>query len=144
MSACRTALWSSSGWPRSADWVARGNRIEFPSTERGKRQECGGLDSQCMLCVCNRSSITLILTMSLGNENTNSTCINGGSAVAQRGGGGGIATNTISNNGQPTHCRPKVIGKVLRRRQRTAATSGKALGHNSLVWLSNQPHPFQS
>ena len=33
-----------------ADWVARGNRIEFPSTERGKRQECGGLDSECM-CV---------------------------------------------------------------------------------------------
>ena len=29
----------------NAAWIAvRGNRIEFPSTERGKRQECGGLD----------------------------------------------------------------------------------------------------
>ena len=35
----------------NAAWIAvRGNRIEFPSTERGKRQECGGLDSECM-CV---------------------------------------------------------------------------------------------
>ena len=71
------------GGRAAADWVARGNRIEFPSTERGKRQECGGLDSECMLCVCNRS-ITLILTMSLGNENTNSTCINGSAVQAQR------------------------------------------------------------
>ena len=72
------------GGRAAADWVARENRIEFPSTERGKRQECGGLDSECMLCVCNRSSITLILTMSLGNENTNSTCINGSAVQAQR------------------------------------------------------------
>ena len=57
----------------------RGNRIEFPSTERGKRQECGGLDVvyyymyvHCgSMYVC--SSITLILTMSSGNEKTNST-----------------------------------------------------------------------
>ena len=53
------------------------NRIEFPSTERGKRQECGGLGVRRVYVrrtVCN-GSITLILTMSSGNENTNSTCI---------------------------------------------------------------------
>ena len=71
------ALWY--GWRRGGGGAAAQgeNRIEFPSTERGKRQECGGLGVRRVYVrrtVCN-GSITLILTMSSGNENTNSTCI---------------------------------------------------------------------
>ena len=76
---CRTVVWMA---PEAAELRrrrrrTRGNRIEFPSTERGKRQECGGLGVRRVYVrrtVCN-GSITLILTMSSGNENTNSTCI---------------------------------------------------------------------
>ena len=70
---CRTVVWMALRRRRRT----RGNRIEFPSTERGKRQECGGLGVRRVYVrrtVCN-GSITLILTMSSGNENTNSTCI---------------------------------------------------------------------
>ena len=81
----------------NAAWIAvRGNRIEFPSTERGKRQECGGLDggrgesNVLYVCALRSGSITLILTMSSGNEKTNSTYISRSSS--------GASSNTISNN----------------------------------------------
>lgn len=77
---CRTVVWMApaAALHRGGVGGAQGeNRIEFPSTERGKRQECGGLGVRRVYVrrtVCN-GSITLILTMSSGNENTNSTCI---------------------------------------------------------------------
>ena len=70
---CRTVVLMAAAARRRCG--AQGeNRIEFPSTERGKRQECGGLSVRRVYVrrtVCN-GSITLILTMSSGNENTNS------------------------------------------------------------------------